>query len=140
MNRNRFLYILFGERAESIPRWLAFFLMGRRPCWARRLLMRQFLAVASGNELSLGLLFFAWFLGVSLGASLGGRLAIRARDRAGQWFGVLLLSLIAILGIQLGVTRALRSLLGARPGEYHPLGRLALGGGIGVFPFSFLIG
>jgi len=140
MSRNRFLYILFGERAEGIPRWLAFFLMGAAAMLGQALLMRQFLAVASGNELSLGLLFFAWFLGVSLGASLGGRLAMRARGRAGQWFGALLLLLVAMLGIQLGVTRALRSLLGARPGEYLSLGQITLGGGISVFPFSFLIG
>jgi hypothetical protein len=134
MSRNRFLYILFGERAESIPRWLAFFLMGAAAMLGQALLMRQFLAVASGYELSLGLLFFAWFFGVSLGASLGGRLAMRARGRAGQWFGVLLLLLLAMLGVQLGVTRALRSILGARPGEYLSLGRLALGGGSASFP------
>lgn len=140
MSRNRFLYILFGERAEGIPRWLAFFLMGAAAMLGQALLLRQFLAVASGNELSLGLLLFAWFFGVSLGAMLGGRLAVRLRERAGQWLAALLLLLAVVLGIQLGVTRALRLLLGARPGEYLPLGRLAVGAGIGVLPFSFIIG
>ncbi len=126
-------------RIARFSRWGLFFLLGAVATLGQVLFVRQFLTVAYGNELCLGLLFFFWFLGVSSGAEVGGWAASRVRERL-WWLIFLMVVLVVVLGVQLAVIRSLRYILPALVGEYLSLGQLAWGAFLGVTPFSFLVG
>jgi len=127
------------DRGACLFRWGLFLLLGGVATLAQVVFMREFLTVAYGNELCLGLLFFFWFLGVGLGARLGGWAASRVVERS-WWLFFLFVAMVFAFGAQLGVIRALRYLLRAASGEYLSLGRLAWGALVGITPFSFVVG
>ncbi|HOX46842.1 MAG TPA: hypothetical protein PK668_24810 [Myxococcota bacterium] len=105
------------------------------------LLLRELLAVFSGHELAIGVVFGAWFTGIALGAALGGRLASRLDARAAL-AGLTALGAAlpwALLGLSV-LARAWRGLLGVPPGELPGLGELGAAVLLLVTPFSALVG
>lgn len=102
-------------------------------------LVREFLAVFSGNELCLGVIFACWFLGIVIGADAGGRMAQRAGDGPVRlWIcsGIM----IALLPLVFTLLRAWRGILSIPPGELPGLGDLLLSGLLLITPLCLLIG
>jgi spermidine synthase len=106
---------------------------------AQSLLVREFLVVCFGNELSIGVIFASWLLGVAAGGATGGWLARGKRGpevalRAGAT------ATAYILPVQLALIRASRWLVGAPVGELIPLWPLV---GLALLlgaPSSFCLG
>lgn len=117
-----------------------FLLQGAAATLGQVLFVREFLVVAFGNELCLGLILFSWFLGVGMGAVLGGWTAPRVKEHRLEWLILLLLLMVLGTGVQITIIRSLRWILSVPPGEYLSLGQLAIGAWLGVFPFSILVG
>lgn len=107
---------------------------------AQVLFTREMLVAFYGNELTLGTLFAAWFVGIGLGALaarwIGGRLSGRA-----EWvLAIVLAAAGLLLPFQVHLARVIREILGVPMGEYASFGRI-LAGSFGVFfPSSFAIG
>ncbi len=86
---------------------------------AQVILLREFLALARGNELQLGVGLWAWLFWVGLGSLLGGRLGRRG-TRSPTTLGWLLLGLGWILPLTLLATRAAPLALALPPGQDLP--------------------
>jgi len=108
---------------------------------AQVLLLRELLAVWSGHELTLGVVFGAWFAGIALGAVLGGRLAARLTTRAalGWLTGLGALLPWALVGLG-ALARAWRGLAGVPPGELPGLDDLGAAVLALVTPLSLAVG
>jgi spermidine synthase len=131
--------------AAALPRGQAgrvlglVFALGASALIAQSLLVREFLVVCFGNELSIGVIFASWLLGVAAGGATGGRLARGRRGpelalRAGA------AATAYVLPLQLTLIRASRWLVGAPVGELIPLGPLV---GLALLlgaPSSFCLG
>jgi len=115
------------------------FALGSSAIIAQSLLVREFLVVCFGNELSLGVIFASWLLGMATGGAAGGRLARGGRRLRGTLLaGVFAAALV--LPLQLTLIRASRALAQVPVGELIPLGRLlALAFFLGA-PGSFCLG
>jgi len=101
--------------------------------------IREFMAVLFGNELSVGLVFAVWFMGIVSGAWLAGRSGLGGP--AARRGALLVIGLLPVLGmVQVTGIRSLRSLWGVGPGELVSLGQSAAGYVLLVFPFSLLVG
>ncbi|MEW6746429.1 MAG: hypothetical protein AB1486_27115 [Planctomycetota bacterium] len=103
------------------------------------LLLREALVLMYGSELALGIVLFAWLLGVSLGAGTGGWLASRLA-RAHAALVVVLLALSAAACVELWIFRGARSWLGVETGELLPLWATALASLLFVTPASSFVG
>ena len=129
-----------GEGAVyAFPRRAAVFLLGFCAVVAQVIFFREFLVVFLGNELSAGVVFFSWFLGVGLGAAAAARPARRAAsgEKAFVLLGALLVSIAPVLLI---LTRLARSILGVPSGAYIPFATLIAASAALIVPFSFLAG
>ena len=115
------------------------FALGCSSLIAQSLLVREFLVVCFGNELSLGVIFASWLIGTATGGATGGWLARRPR-----WAGATLLTGAFaagfILPAQLTLIRASRALLQVPTGELIPLGSLLTLGLLLGAPGSFCLG
>ncbi|MBN2015107.1 MAG: hypothetical protein JW778_08000 [Candidatus Altiarchaeota archaeon] len=87
------------------------------------LLMREFIVVFQGNELTLGLILGNWLLLTAIGSYMGGILSekydLKERD-----FAVLQVIAAIILPAQIFLTRVTRNLLGVGQGELLGLGQI----------------
>lgn len=102
-------------------------------------MIREFLNIFYGNELCLGIVFGAWFLGIASGAFSGAKLD-RFFKQPMTAFIVFLFSMCLVLPIQIITIRGARSILSIGTGEYIsllPLFSITVGL---VLPFSFIIG
>lgn len=106
---------------------------------AQVILVREFLNVFYGNELCLGIVFGAWFLGISTGAFTGAK-TDHVFKRAFHVFVITLLVMCFVLPAQIFSVRGIRGLLGVGIGEYVSVLPLLLASIGLIFPFSFLIG
>ena len=106
---------------------------------AQVLYIREILIVAYGNELCLGFIFIAWFLGITSGAGSGAKVTGN-KERNLQNLVLVVISLCFLLVLETVVVRSLRSLFFTRTGEYLSFQKLLAGILITVTPFSFLIG
>jgi len=103
------------------------------------ILIREFLNIFYGNELCLGVIFGAWFLGIAVGAFVGAKVEHNFKH-AFSVFTIVLLVMCLVLPVQIFSVRGVRSLLNVGVGEYIPL-LLLLITSIGlILPFSFIIG
>ncbi|HHT9130297.1 MAG TPA: spermidine synthase, partial [Candidatus Brocadiaceae bacterium] len=103
------------------------------------MLIREFLNIFYGNELCLGVVFGAWFLGIAVGALAGAKVE-RNFNHAFSVFTIMLLIMCFVLPVQIFSVRGVRSLLSVGVGEYISL-LLLLVTSIGlILPFSFIIG
>ena len=126
-------------RGKTLPLMLSFFLLGGYSIIVQVTLIREFLAVLFGNELSVGVIMASWLLGITLGAWLGGGLVDKTNSPLLVYLYLHLL-LVVVFPCQVYIIRVLRSLLNTPPGELVPF--LSMGGAmVGIIlPFTFLIG
>lgn len=118
---------------------LLVFALGFAALIAQSLLVREFLVVCFGNELSLGVVFAGWLIGIATGGAVGGRLARRAAA-ARSTLGAGVTGAALLLPLQLVLIRASRALLRVPVGELIPLDRMLL---VALFlgaPGSFCLG
>lgn len=106
---------------------------------AQVILIREFLNIFYGNELCLGIVFGAWFLGIASGAFSGAKLD-RFFKQPMTVFIVFLFSMCLVLPVQIFAIRGARSLLNIGTGEYISLLPLLSITVSLVLPFSFIIG
>ncbi len=106
---------------------------------AQVIILREFLTLAQGNEVYLGLALWAWLIWTGLGSLLGGRLAVNSRISRN-----LLVQLLAWLAVGFPltviVTRALPTLLGWPTGTAPSPGSLGLWYIFLSGPFCFISG
>ena len=118
---------------------VTFFVLGLYAVVTQSLLVREFLVVFFGNELSWGLTFFGWLAGVGLGAAVGGRVSRHERARLNAF--VFALAFLAMLvPVLIVVIRIIRGAFDVGPGEYLPLWTMLWLTPLLTAPVSFLIG
>ncbi len=106
---------------------------------AQVILIREFLNIFYGNELCLGIVFGAWFLGIATGAFTGAKVE-HTFKYAFSVFIIALLILCFVLPVQIFFVRGVRGFLSVGIGEYISLIPLLLTSIGLIFPFSFIIG
>ncbi|HHT9137078.1 MAG TPA: hypothetical protein ACFYEK_07540 [Candidatus Wunengus sp. YC60] len=106
---------------------------------AQVMLIREFLNIFYGNELCLGIVFGAWFLGIATGAFAGARIG-HTFKYAFAAFAITLMVLCFVLPVQIVFVRGVRGLLSVGVGEYISILPLLLTTIGLILPFSFIIG
>ncbi|MBI2556732.1 MAG: hypothetical protein HYW13_04835, partial [Planctomycetes bacterium] len=106
---------------------------------AQVMLIREFLNIFYGNELCLGIVFGAWFLGIAAGAFAGAKIE-HAFKHAFTVFVITLMVLCFVLPVQIVFVRGVRGLLSVGVGEYISILPLLLTSIGLILPFSFIIG
>lgn len=106
------------------------------------IMFREFLVVFYGNELSIGIIFSSWLLGVSLGAGIGGKLSSRfPKIRTNLYlFSLIFFIMSFLLPVQVGILRNFRSLLNIPAGEFLPITSVLYAALVTIVPLSFTIG
>ena len=102
-------------------------------------MIREFLNVFYGNELCLGIVFGAWFLGIATGAFAGAKIE-HVFKHAFTVFVITLMVMCFVLPVQIVSVRGIRGLLSVGVGEYISLFPLLLTSFGLILPFSFIIG
>ena len=106
---------------------------------AQVILIREFMNVFYGNELCLGIVFGAWFLGIAIGAFVGAKIEHNFKHTASV-FIVTLIIMCFVLPFQIVSVRGIRSLLNVGVGEYISILPLIFASIGLIVPFSFIIG
>jgi len=119
--------------------WM-FFLFGLASLTGQILLLREILVIFHGTEISLGIFFGSWLLGIGLGAALGARLMRRHGGSADGLFAHSLVGLGLSLLFQIVLIRFGPWLWGASPAEMTPLHGVLAAVPAGTFTTSFLTG
>ena len=115
------------------------FALGFSAIVVQTVLLREFLVVCAGTELSFALVLCLWLLGVSAGAATGAGAARRRRDASGALVAcVLAQSVIAVLSILLA--RLARFPFPQYAGGYLPFWLSAVVAAILCVPVSFWVG
>ncbi|MEQ8188345.1 MAG: fused MFS/spermidine synthase [Candidatus Eremiobacterota bacterium] len=112
-------------------------LTGSYSITAQILLMREFLVLFSGNELSIGIIFACWFCGISAGSALGGYL--KGKEHWQTLFLTIFIMSI-ILPVDICLIRQLRTIFSVSPGEFMPLLYIITGTICVIFPLTFSTG
>lgn len=87
---------------------------------AQVILIREFLNIFYGNELCLGIMFGAWFLGIATGAFEGAKIEHIFKS-AFTVFIITLFVMCFILPVQIFLVRGIRGFLSVGIGEYISL-------------------
>ncbi len=106
---------------------------------AQVMLIRESLNIFYGNELCLGIVFGAWFLGIATGAFAGAR-AGHAFKHVFTVFVITLMAMCFVLPVQIICMRGVRGLLSVGTGEYISILPLLLTSIGLILPFSFIMG
>src|SRR3990167_4504429 len=106
---------------------------------AQVILIREFLNIFYGNELCLGIVFGAWFLGIATGAFAGAKIGYTFKH-AFTVFVITLMVMCFVLPVQIIFVRGVRGLLSVGIGEYISILPLILTSIGLIFPFSFIMG
>ncbi|MDO8745318.1 MAG: methyltransferase, partial [Candidatus Brocadiaceae bacterium] len=106
---------------------------------AQVMLIREFLNIFYGNELCLGIVFGAWFLGIATGAFAGAKIEYTFKH-AFTVFVITLMVMCFVLPVQIVFVRGIRGLLSVGIGEYISLLPLLLTSIGLILPFSFIVG
>ena len=105
-----------GGPMNRVDRVVCVWVMGFSFVIAQVLVLREFIVLFHGNELSIGIVLGNWLLFEALGSVLAGRWADRARD-PGRTFGWLQATVAVLLPVTLLLIRAGRQLVGISPWE-----------------------
>jgi spermidine synthase len=100
------------DRKTIIPAALAF---GAFCQIGQVLLLREFLTVFQGSELTIGLMLGAWMVWVGIGSRLGAVISVRSR-RPDIVLDIVTAAAVLILPVTLAIVRTLRIHVGAQPG------------------------
>src|SRR3989337_2880175 len=103
------------------------------------MLIREFLNILYGNELCLGIVFGAWFLGIATGAYAGAKIKCTFKH-AFTVFVITLIVIVFVFPVQIVSGRGIRGLLSVGVGEYISILPLILTSIGLILPFSFIIG
>ncbi len=106
---------------------------------AQVVLIREFVAVFYGNELSLGLIFAAWLFWVALGSWALGRFSERLQLGAAS-YALALILVALLLPSEVALTRALRIILDITPGLMIGFGPMAWAIFIILAPLCLILG
>jgi len=106
---------------------------------AQVMLIREFLNIFYGNELCLGIVFGAWFLGIATGAFAGAKIE-HTFKHAFTVFVITLMVMCFVLPVQIIFVRGVRGLLSVGIGEYISILPLLLTSIGLILPYSFIIG
>ena len=106
---------------------------------AQVIILREFLGLAQGNEIFLGLGLWAWLIWTGLGSLAGGHLAVNYRVNR-KFLGQLLVLLSIFLPLTVILTRALPTLLGWSTGVAPTLVTLGFWFIVLSGPFCFISG
>lgn len=122
------------------PRFLvSSFYLGFFSLFAQTVLLREMLAVFSGNEIVLGAILAFWLLWVGLGSLLGNRFLSRMSGSPTALGWSYLLASFSLL-LALFLVRHARILWGCLPGETIPLMQTGLTAALSPLPLCFLLG
>ncbi|OGF62382.1 MAG: hypothetical protein A2Y62_17185 [Candidatus Fischerbacteria bacterium RBG_13_37_8] len=104
------------------------------------ILIRELLVIFYGNELTIGIIFFSWFLGIMTGAWISGSWIQKKSRTYIKWYPFLLtclavLSIVSIIGIRLSPI-----VISIGPGQQVTFDKTLVIVIITVVPFSVLIG
>ncbi|CAG1023282.1 partial Polyamine aminopropyltransferase, partial [Patescibacteria group bacterium] len=102
-------------------------------------MIREFLNIFYGNELCLGIVFGAWFLGIAIGAFVGAKIE-HTFQHVFSVFIITLFIMCLVLPVQIFSVRCVRDFLSVGIGEYISLLPLFLTSIGLIFPFSFIVG
>ena len=127
------------DRKSHIFLFLCIAAIGCYATIAQVMLIREFLNVFYGNELCLGIVFGAWFLGIATGAFAGAKIE-HVFKHAFTVFVITLMVMCFVLPVQIVFVRGIRGLLSVGVGEYISLFPLLLTSFGLILPFSFIIG
>jgi spermidine synthase/uncharacterized protein with FMN-binding domain len=130
---------IFFPAPWSNMAWM-FFLLGLASLTGQILLLREILVIFHGTEISLGIFFGSWLLGIGIGASLGARLMRAAATRAHELFAHALAALGLSLLFQIVLIRFGPWLMGASPAELTPLHGVLAAVPAGTLTTSLLTG
>src|SRR3989339_1324786 len=106
---------------------------------AQVILIREFLNIFYGNELCLGVVFGAWFLGIAAGAFAGAKIEYTF-EHAFTVFVITLMVMCFVLPVQIVFVRGIRGLLSVGVGEYISILPLLLTSIGLILPFSLIMG
>ncbi len=122
-----------------IPALLA---LGALATGGQVLALREFMVVFAGNELSLGLLFAVWFVGIALGAGMGAKLAhkLNTTEGARLAFCVCALTMLVELVLMVLFLRMWRGIWQLETGNLPGLGFLLLSGILLLAPLALTVG
>jgi spermidine synthase len=110
--------------------YLAISLIGVNSICSQIILIRELIAVFSGNELTMGFVLASWFFWVAIGSTIGGRWKAKNETSIRNRFTILLISIPFLLILQIILIRWSRILLG--------LPQMAIVGMGPIFWVSFL--
>ena len=108
---------------------------------AQALLIREFLVLFHGNEISIGAFYGGWLFWIAVGGWSGARLERRypMADPL-YWVGIGTVLLPLLLGLEIAAARLLRLLLDQPAGQFIPLGHLLLTALVLTGPVGWLLG
>ncbi len=120
---------------------LVIFIVGMGGIIGQILLLREFLVVAHGNELIMGIILANWLVLEAAGAFLGGRVAGKPGSSSGAIYSGLLIAYAVLLPAAIALTRPSPQLLfGLAPGEAVGLGPVFLSSLLLLTPVSAVHG
>ncbi|HDL19205.1 MAG TPA: hypothetical protein ENH29_09130 [Bacteroidetes bacterium] len=102
-------------------------------------LIREFLVIAFGNELVIGVFFAVWFLWIVLGAASGSRIGRKCKNPY-SIFWLLLLTGLILFPLQIVAIRFGRAVFSTPVGTYLSFSRIFLIAFVSMSTFSFVIG
>ena len=113
--------------------------LGATAIAAQIVLIREFLIVFSGDELSIGIILAAWLVSMAIGSLFLGRFAdkIKSKDFI-LWFCQIFLSILLLL--EIFMIRFVRPILHINTGEIIPFYILAAASFIILFPLCAVLG
>ncbi|MBM4064061.1 MAG: methyltransferase [Planctomycetes bacterium] len=127
------------NKRALIPIFLCIAAIGCYATIAQVMLIREFLNIFYGNELCLGIVFGAWFLGIATGAFAGAKIEYTFKH-AFTVFVITLMAMCFVLPVQIVFVRGVRGLLSVGVGEYISILPLLLTSIGLILPFSFIVG
>ncbi|KAA0244219.1 MAG: hypothetical protein DYG83_08120 [Candidatus Brocadia sp. AMX2] len=127
------------NRISHILLFLCIAAIGSYATIAQVISIREFLNIFYGNELCLGIVFGAWFLGIATGAIVGAKVEYTLKH-AFSVFIITLFIMCLVLPVQIFSVRGVRGFLSVGIGEYISLVPLLLISIGLILPFSFIIG
>ncbi len=128
-----------SKKSTRLPYYIAILLFGFLSVIAQVLFLREFLVVAYGNELYIGVIFTCWFMGITIGALIATRFADKIREPLRCVVPLLILhAIIATLNCVL--IRAIRLIFSIPAGEIFPFGKFFLAASVTIIPFTMLTG
>lgn len=106
---------------------------------AEIVLIREFLIVFSGNELSIGIILAAWLLSAAAGSLVFGRLAGTSKSKdSAVWLCQICVSILLLA--EVFMVRSIRPILHINTGEIIPFYILGIGSFIILFPLCAILG